>query len=189
MTGVQTCALPICRIEPDKGIRTLIEAIALLAREGQPIKALIVGTGSEEVVLQSLTKSLALSDQVYFCGFVNNVSPYLNAADVYVNCSVGTEATSLAIAEAMSVHLPIVATSYGGNTAMVKDGKNGILVPQNDPRALADALLIMTDDKLRQRFGNTSYEIYASAFSAKMMAQSNEALYQNLFIEKGYSLP
>ena len=120
---------------------------------------------------------------------MENVSPYLSAADLYVNCSVGTEATSLAIAEAMSVSLPIIATRYGGNTAMVKDGKNGILVPPNDPNSLAGALLVMTDENRRLSFGKSSYEIYASNFSAETMARSNEALYQNLFIKKGYSLP
>lgn len=185
----ETLAVICGRIEPDKGIRILIEAAALLAKEEQPIKVLIVGKGSEENRLQTLTHQLDLTDRVHFCGFVNDVTPYLNAADVYVNCSVGTEATSLAIAEAMSLSLPIVATSYGGNTAMVKDGKNGILVPQNNPRALADALSIMTDSKFRECFGKTSYEIYASSFSAQTMAQANEALYQNLFIKKGYSPP
>jgi len=47
----------------------------------------------------------------------------------------------------------------------------------------------MTDEKLRLSFGKASYEIYTSSFSAAVMAQSNEALYQNLFIEKGYPLP
>jgi len=185
----ETLAVICGRIEKDKGIRILIEAASLLAKEEQPIKVFIVGKGSEEESLQNLSQSLDLSDRVYFCGFVSDVSPYLNAADVYVNCSIGTEATSLAIAEAMSLSLPIIATNYGGNTAMVKDGQNGILVPQNNPRALADALSIMTDEKLRLRFGKTSYEIYASSFSAAAMAQSNEALYQNLFTEKGYPLP
>lgn len=185
----ETLAVICGRIEPDKGIRILIEAAALLADEEQPIKILIVGKGSEENALRALSQTLKLTERVYFCGFVNDVSPYLNAADLYVNCSVGTEATSLAIAEAMSLSLPIVASDYGGNTAMVKDGKNGILVPQNNPRALADALSIMTDEKLRLRFGKLSYDIYASSFSAAVMAQSNEALYQNLLTEKGYSLP
>ena len=185
----ETLAVICGRIEPDKGIRTLIEAAAILVKQNQPIKILIVGTGSEEQALKHLTQTLALSEYVYFCGFVENVSPYLSAADLYVNCSVGTEATSLAIAEAMSVSLPIIATRYGGNTAMVKDGKNGILVPPNDPNSLAGALLVMTDENRRLSFGKSSYEIYASNFSAETMARSNEALYQNLFIKKGYSLP
>ncbi len=185
----ETLAVICGRIEPDKGIRNLIEAAALLAKEEQPIKVFIVGKGSEEEALQNLTQTLGLTNRIHFCGFVNDITPYLNAADVYVNASVGTEATSLAIAEAMSLSLPIVATNYGGNTAMVKDGKNGILVPPNNPRALADALSIVTDKKLRERFGKISYEIYASTFSAQTMAQANEALYQNLFIKKGYPLP
>lgn len=185
----ETLAVICGRIEPDKGIRTLIEAVSLLFCQNHPIKLLIVGTGSEEQALRRLTQTYALTEQVHFCGFVEDVSPYLSAADLYVNCSVGTEATSLAIAEAMSVSLPVVATRYGGNTAMVKDGKNGILVPPNDPNALASALLVMTDENRRLRFGKSSYEIYASNFSAETMARSNEALYQNLFIKKGYSLP
>lgn len=185
----ETLAVICGRIEPDKGIRFLIEAAAILAEEEQPIRIFIVGKGSEEETLQNLTRTLGLTSRIHFCGFVNDITPYLNAADVYVNASVGTEATSLAIAEAMSLSLPIVATSYGGNTAMVKDGKNGILVPPHNARALADALSIITDEKLRERFGKTSYEIYASTFSAETMARASEALYQNLFIKKGYPLP
>lgn len=185
----ETLAVICARLEPDKGIHVLIQAISLLSQAQHRISVLIVGKGSEEKNLRNLTQAENLTQCIHFCGFVQDVSPYLNAADCYVNCSVGTEATSLAIAEAMSLSLPIVASRYGGNTAMVQDGKNGILVPPNNPHALADALLIMTDDKLRQRFGKNSYEIYASTFSAETMARNNEALYQNLFIKKGYSLP
>ncbi len=175
----------ICgRLEPDKGITTLIRAAALLKEDGQDIRFLIVGTGSEEESLLALTETLALSDYVRFCGFVSDVTPYLNAADVYLNCSVGTEATSLAIAEAMSLSLPVIATDYGGNPEMVKDKVNGLLIPQSDPKALADALTTLTDEALRHRLGQAAYEVYTARYGADTMARRNEALYKNLFAKK-----
>ncbi len=175
----------ICgRLEPDKGISTLIRAASLLKEENYDIRFLVVGTGSEEAALMALTESLGLCDRVHFCGFSSDVTPYLNAAQVYLNCSVGTEATSLAIAEAMSLSLPIVATDYGGNPEMVQDGVNGILVPQNNPKALAEALIILTDEALQRRFGNASYQIYTARYGADVMARRSEALYKNLFAQK-----
>lgn len=175
----------ICgRLEPDKGIATLIRAAALLRDAGQNIRFLVVGTGSEEESLLALTETLALSDYVHFCGFVSDVAPYLNAADVYLNCSVGTEATSLAIAEAMSLSLPVIATDYGGNPEMVEDGVNGLLIPQSDPKALADALTALTDKELRHRLGQAAYEVYTARYGADIMARRNEALYKNLFAKK-----
>ena len=184
----QTLAVICGRLERDKGISTLIEAASILAKTSHPIAIIIVGTGSEETTLRDMVQTLDLSDKVFFSGFVKDVSPYLNAADVYVNCSIGTEATSLAIAEAMSLSLPIVASNYGGNPDMVKDGLNGILVPPKNPRILAEALSVMTDEALRRRFGKHSYEIYASQFSAVTMARAHEAFYQNLLTKKGNSL-
>lgn len=175
----------ICgRIEPDKGIRTLIEAAALLKTEKSPIRFLVVGKGSEEQELIALTQKRSLDDYVHFCSFTADVSPYLNAADIYLNCSVGTEATSLAIAEAMSLSLPIVATDYGGNPEMVQEGKNGILVPQRSPKALADALTILSDEALRRRFGEASLQIYTARYDACIMARRSEELYKKLYYQK-----
>lgn len=177
----------ICaRLEKDKSVHTLIEAIAHLKEQNQAFHALIVGRGSEEASLKNLAKTLGVLDRVHFCGFVTNVSPYLSAADIYANCSVGSEATSLAIAEAMSVSLPIVATDYGGNPRMVKDGANGILVRRSDPVELADALLILSDKALLEKFGRASYERYASRYRADLMARRYESLYKTLLHRKGY---
>lgn len=177
----------ICaRLEKDKSVDTLIEAIAYLKNEGEPYHALIVGEGSEKATLTALADSLDVSDRVHFCGFVSDVSPYLSAADCYINCSVGSEATSLAIAEAMSLSLPIVATDYGGNPHMVKDGDCGILIRQKNARELADALLILSDPAIRQRFGRSAQKRYLANYRADTMAKRYEALYRTLLHQKGY---
>ncbi|MBQ7364860.1 MAG: glycosyltransferase, partial [Clostridia bacterium] len=184
ITTVAICA----RLEKDKSINTLIEAIAIIKARNIPFHALIVGTGSEEAALKRLSDILGVSDLVHFCGFVSDVAPYLNAADLYANCSVGSEATSLAIAEAMSLSLPIVASDYGGNPHMVIDGYNGILVRQRDPLELADALMILTDRVLRKHFGSSSFEHYVSYYRAEDMAKKYETLYHTLLHRKGYPL-
>ena len=179
----------ICvRLEKDKSVHTLIEAIAELKQQNHTLHALIVGCGSEENSLKQLAIQKDVTDRVHFCGFVSDVSPYLSAADLYANCSVGSEATSLAIAEAMSLSLPVVASDYGGNPHMVKDGVNGIIVRKSDPRELAGALLILSDKALLERFGKASYSRYTAYYQAETMARQYESLYQTLLHRKGYRI-
>lgn len=187
ITSEPTVAICV-RLEKDKSVHTLIEAIAHLKKQNHAFHALIVGCGSEEAFLKDLAIRTDVADRVHFCGFVSDVSPYLSAADIYANCSVGSEATSLAIAEAMSLSLPIVASDYGGNPHMVKDGSNGIIVRQNDPRELADALLILSDKALLKKFGKASYRRYTACYRAEIMAREYESLYRTLLHRKGYRI-
>ncbi len=187
ITNEPTVAICV-RLEKDKSVHTLIEAIARLKKQNQTFHALIVGCGSEETFLKELSAQKGVDDRVHFCGFVSDVAPYLSAADIYANCSVGSEATSLAIAEAMSLSLPIVASDYGGNPHMVKDGSNGIIVRQSDPRELADALLILSDKVLSRKFGKASYKRYTACYRADIMAKQYESLYKTLLHRKGYRI-
>ena len=177
----------ICvRLEKDKDVATLIRALSLLKERNTPYHALIVGTGSEQQALKSLAKALNVTDRTHFCGFVSDVTPFLNAADLYVNCSVGSEATSLAIAEAMSLSLPVIATDYGGNPSMVTDGYNGILVKQSSASELADAMMILSDPALQKSFGKASFARFSAFYRADTMAKRYESLYLNLLQQKGY---
>lgn len=177
----------ICvRLEKDKDVATLIRALSLLKERNTPYHALIVGTGSEQQALRSLANALNVTDRAHFCGFVSDVTPFLNAADLYVNCSVGSEATSLAIAEAMSLSLPVIATDYGGNPSMVTDGYNGILVKQSSASELADAMMILSDPALQKSFGKASFARFSAFYRADTMAKRYESLYLNLLQQKGY---
>ena len=64
----------------------------------------------------------------------------LNVLDVQLNASWGTEATSMALLEGMSLGLPTVASDYGGNPWVVRDGETGLIFPRRDPAALAGAM-------------------------------------------------
>ncbi|MBR5011958.1 MAG: glycosyltransferase, partial [Clostridia bacterium] len=95
------------RLEEVKGHIYLIEAARIIKDFGYDnLKVLIIGTGATEQMLKAKTAEYGLSESVIFAGFVADVAPYIKAMDVIVNCSFGTEATSMALIEAMSLAKP-----------------------------------------------------------------------------------
>ncbi|MBQ9429281.1 MAG: glycosyltransferase, partial [Clostridia bacterium] len=98
------------RMEEVKGHIYLIEAARILRDRGfQNLKVLMIGCGSTEEMLKEKAREYQLEDCVLFPGFVSNIAPYLQIMDVIVNCSFGTEATSMALIEAMSLAKPAIA--------------------------------------------------------------------------------
>ena len=167
------------RLEDVKGHEYLIRAAKEIFERDKTIKFLIVGTGSLEASLKQTVHELGLDGTVIFTGFVKNVAPYLNITDLNLNCSWGTEASSLAIAEAMSLGIPTVATIFGGNPSMITDGENGLLVPKKDAHALAAAILRVKEDKeLLKKLGEGAKKVYAARFTAGAMTDQLEALYE-----------
>lgn len=167
------------RLEAVKGHRYFLDAAASLVAEDPALRFLIIGTGSCEAELRRQAGELGIADRVCFAGFVTNVADYVGSMDLVVNCSYGTEATSLALAEAMSLSRPIVATTYGGNPYMVEDGVNGYLVPIQDAPALAEAILrVRRDPENYASLCRGAYARYNERFTAAAMTHQMEALYR-----------
>lgn len=173
------------RLEEVKGHRYFLDAAAVLAAEDPMMRFLIIGTGACEADLRAQAESLGIADKVCFGGFVTNVADYVGSMDLVVNCSFGTEATSLALAEAMSLSRPIVATTYGGNPYMVEDGVNGYLVPIKDSSALAEAILrVRRDPAGYAAFCRGAYARYTERFTAAAMTRQMEELYTRAYHER-----
>ena len=128
------------RLDPEKGQHVLIEAVAKL--KGEKFKLVLVGGGSEEYTLRlkALIQRHELEQTVIMAGFVDSVISYVAGGEIGVLPSIVAEGCSLAAQEHMAQGHPIVATNNGGQREYIVDGKNGLLVPPNDPDALADAL-------------------------------------------------
>ena len=168
------------RLEPYKGHATLLEAAKTVVSEHPDVVFLIIGSGSCDASLKDQAAALGISDKVRVIGFVNNVAPYYNIMDLNLNCSWGTETSCLALSEGMSLSIPAVATTYGGNPYMITEGVNGLLVPEKDPDALADAILtLIRDPELLAKMSEGARAMYEEKFTASGMTRRLEELYVN----------
>lgn len=169
----------ICaRLEDVKGHEYLIKAAKIVAEETKNIKFLIVGTGSIEDKLRALVDELGVSDTVKLTGFMSDTASVLGVSNIAVNCSWGTEASSLAIAEAMSLGLPTVASDFGGNPSVIEDGVNGILYEKKNEAALADALLrVWRDKELYSSLCEGARRVFYEKFTSGVMTRRLEELY------------
>ena len=165
------------RLEECKGHRYLFEAVAKMGKDSR-IKILLCGQGSLDAELRRLAASLHIADRVVFAGFCPDISPYMNAVDLNVNCSVGTETSSLALSEGMSVGRAAVVSDYGGNGAMVENGVSGVVVPRADAEALATALSSLEGDRKRlARMNEAALLRYNERFTPQRMTRELEVFY------------
>ncbi len=172
----------IARLEEVKGHEYFIESAQILLNEFKTkAKFLILGTGSEEEKLKQKVKELKLSDQIIFTGFVKNVGDFLNIMDVQVNCSYGTEATSLSLLEGMSIGVPAVVSSYGGNPDVIQDGENGYVVPQKDARKTAEAIQkILESEEIKEKMKENSMKKYKENYTVQKYTENVQNVYENV---------
>ena len=176
----------LARLNVVKGHKYLIEAAEMLRKEQRAVKILIAGTGEMEQELKELVKQKKLEDTVVFVGFISDVKPFLSVLDLQVNVSYGTEATSLALLEGMSLGIPAVVSNYGGNPGVITHGENGYLFEsQNSTDFVKYLKKIMDEKEVYQYMQNKSKEIFLKKFTAKTYARNIEKVYQNLFDKKG----
>lgn len=130
--------------------------------------------------LQHLVAELKLSEHFQFVGGINDLRQYLSEADIFVLPS-RSEGFSNAIVEAMAASLPVVATRVGGNAEAVEDGVNGLLVPPEDPIALAAALVrLISDPAAARAMGVRGKAIVAKRFTTEAMMNQTVTVYKQL---------
>ena len=173
----------ICaRLERCKDHVTFLRAARVLARKNEKYRFLIIGDGSERKNLVELTEALGISDKVIFTGFTDEVERYYNCLDLNVNCSIGTETSSLALSEGMSIGLPSVASSFGGNPNMVRDGENGYIYEVGDFFSLAACIgRIAEDRELYGKMSERAFHLFKTEFNSKKMTANTEKLYYELY--------
>ena len=131
------------RLSPEKGADVFLAAVARLARAN--VHAVLVGEGRERAVLEAEAARLGIADRVRWLGLVPGAGRFVGAFDAFVLSS-RTEGTPIALFEAMAAGVPIVATEVGGVPQVVAHDAEALLVPPEDPAALAMALGRCLDD-------------------------------------------
>lgn len=168
----------VARLDPLKGLEDLVRALAQLRDESAPVMLLIAGDGPARGPVEQRARELKLgADRLRLLGFRNDVPDLLCAADFYVLPSL-TEGLPLSLLEAMAHRLPVLATPVGGIPEVVRDGEDGLLVPANDPQALAQAMARLAGDAvLRAALGEAAFRRVTKQFSFEQMVREYEALY------------
>ena len=180
------------RIDPIKGIDVWFKAMALVVEENPELRGklcvcLIGGDIDEEepdkevARLQALKNELGIGDLVTFLGRRSQEAlPYYYAsADVVVMPSL-YESFGMVALEAMACGTPVVASDVGGLSYIVRNGETGYLVPERDPRALANCLgQLLRDPDLRARLGRRGIEV-AREYAWPRITDQIELLYSSL---------
>lgn len=140
------------RLNMVKGHQDLMQAVRLMLDRGQPVTLDIAGEDDAggtgyRAVLEALIKELGLQDHVHLLGAISAeaVRNHLTAAHAFVLAS-WAEPLGVAYMEAMSCEVPTIGTASGGVPELITDGQDGILVPPQNPEALATALLQLAAD-------------------------------------------
>ncbi len=147
------------RLSQWKGQHVFLEGFARAFPDGTE-RAVVVGAalfGEDEYAasLPELAERLSIADRVDFVGFQNDVFGVLADLDVLVHASTLPEPFGQVVIEGMAAGLPVVAAAAGGPLEIITDDVDGILVPPDDPDALARALVRLAEDpQLRSRLGD-----------------------------------
>ena len=130
----------VARIDPQKDHGNLLRALAELKRKGKCPKCLLVGTDADETNRKLVNKieRLRLSENVRLLGPQEDISGIMNALDIHVMSSLFGEGFPNVVAEAMACGTPCVSTDVGDAKKII--GDTGLVVPANDPHALAGAI-------------------------------------------------
>jgi len=145
--------LTMGRLVKQKNLILLIRAFREVVKDFKQMALFIIGKGSEKKKLINLVKKLDLEDNVKFIEWTDDVYSYYNLANVYVLSS-NYEGWGRVIIEAASCGLPIIMTDVGCAGEVIKNEKNGLMVPLDDKKKLAEAMLRLIKNKdLRIKFG------------------------------------
>jgi glycosyltransferase involved in cell wall biosynthesis len=177
------CVLVAANLVRRKGVDVLIAALAQPALRA-PYTLWVAGDGPERAALEVDAAKRGLADRVRFLGRRDDVPNLLEACDVFVLPS-RLEGLGVAALEAMARGRPVVASAVGGLAETVVSDETGLLVPPEDPAALAAALArLIQDPELARRLGAAGAKRVAEHFLAGQMVGAYEALYREILAER-----
>jgi glycosyltransferase involved in cell wall biosynthesis len=170
--------LMVGNLIPLKGHEYVLRAMPRIVAQHPEIRLLVIGEGPLEDSLRSLVKSLGIEHAVKRISPLAVLLPrVMDAADLLVHPSL-TESFGLVVAEAQASGLPVVATRIGGPAEIVVDGETGYLVPEEDPDAIAEAVLrLVSNFEVLREMGTAGRQRVLQLYDIRRCAKE----YLNLF--------
>jgi glycosyltransferase involved in cell wall biosynthesis len=169
----------VARLVPQKSLHTLITAFSLVRARRPDVEArlVLVGRGPLEASLRSLAAQLGVSQEIIWAGFRTDIPVVMTAMDVFVLSSI-FEGFGLVLLEAMAASRPVVATRVSAIPEVVGDGEAGVLVPPENPEAMATAMLDMLDADRRLAFGQRGRQRLHDHFKPDRMIDETLRIYE-----------
>jgi D-inositol-3-phosphate glycosyltransferase len=183
--------LQLGRMVPRKGVDNVIRALGKLKGTNKPVRLVIVGGECEELIedtcpeyarLMNIAREYNIEASVTFAGRKNRdqLKFYYNAADVFITTP-WYEPFGITPLEAMACGTPVIGSNVGGIKYSVAEGETGLLVPAEDPEALAQKIAqLVNDEEELKRMSRNSIKRVNTYFTWARVAQQVEALYKNL---------
>jgi glycosyltransferase involved in cell wall biosynthesis len=169
------------RFTEQKGIDVLLHAVTEIQNQHTVFRVWLVGDGPLRAELEEWVAKENLSSIVQFLGYRSDIPAILQASDVFVLPS-RYEAMPISLLEAMAAGLPCVVTNVGDNAKVVEDGITGIVVPPENPEALATALRkMLAEPEMRRAMGEAARK-KAQQYSVERMAARIAEVYEELLM-------
>jgi len=178
----------VARLVEKKGTRYVIEAIAHIRRKFPEIRADIIGDGPLRRSLREQAQRLGVDDCICFHGVQphNRVRAMLKGATALVLPSVtaksgDSEGLGLVLLEASAAGVPVIGTRHGGIPEAIRENESGLLVPERDSGAIADAIdSLISNPSLRARMGHAARKLACESFDIHTQSSKLEGIYHRV---------
>lgn len=168
------------RFSVEKGFEVFIDAAALVARTRPGAGFVLFGDGPLRADLDRRIVERGLQGRFVMAGFRDDLLRFLPNLDVNVMSSF-TEGLPVILLEAGAAQVPTVATSVGGISEVIDEGRTGHLVPAGDGKALADRIVaLLDDDSVRRAMGRAARDRVRREFSFETMGRKYAELFRRL---------
>ena len=163
----------VARLIPYKGHMYLIDIANELIKKSPKFKFLILGDtlasyASYEKSVKQKVKNLGLENKIKFLGFRNDISSILKQSDLFIHPAIAPDPLPTVLFESLYNNLPSVATNLGGAIEILDNGKNGLLIPYNDPKKAANLIIeYCSNDKLQKKHLENSKKNFKINFSSE----------------------
>ncbi len=175
------------RLNEQKGLQFLIDAMPKIIKNEPSVKLLVIGEGAYKKKLQQMATSKNANAYIEFLGALphKEIAYYYNIADIFVmpsmSTKIGTEALGLALLEAMASGCAVIGTNVGGIPYIIKNGYNGMLVEQKNSNALAKAIIMLIKDKKKsERLSRNAAEFARKNYSWDKVAKEFFGVYEKI---------
>lgn len=178
----------VARLVPIKNHLCFLESTRLILQNFDNVRFLIIGDGELRTYLEQKTRDLGLESRVIFMGFQHDLVKIYTGLDIVILSSFN-EGLPVALIEAMAAGKPVISTNVGGVGDLILDGDNGLLVPSNDPMALAEAILyLLRNPERRKMMGDAGKKKAYPLFDKNRLLGDIDKLYRKLIKIEGINL-